>query len=1011
MAGENIWFSGEVTANDPQSVTQFIAQGNVYADRRLDLRGTMQVGESVHIKGDSAITGTIYAGEDVWLKAKVDLRYASWANLKGAIDDPTTGHTIELNEPLENQPLIGIIDAEFNITNPDIDPTNIILGYDWVDQDNDPTTEDETANEHGTPILGIIGAVRNNGIGINGVNDDAPIWLGRAIGSGNWANSLNEFVDAAQAFAQPNAVVNLSFDLVQTEADGDTSTRYQLTPDERLALENARQNNVLIVAASGNDGSTMSALGQASQEFDNILTVGSVDENGDREAYSSYGNGLDVVAFGGSLDNPVISTVGDGADLKALLGETDRPDDEMAVQAQAIFTEAFGDLTQLGNIDDTEFDSLSDEERQLYEEATQEIDQILSDYLTSATEKLALEYADGYYSSQVEALEQFLEAVDEDFAENLIKTQELFEQAGLSLDLFSNQEQPDQPLVIPFDEGIGTIAGTSAATAKVTGAVSQIWAANPELNYSQVKDIVKQTAIDLNTPGWDEETGAGLVNLEAAVELAQNTLPEPYEPLPLAAPLTWSGEDELFPGERAVNIAVPDFSGQILNVGYVDQVGFLRIRSGPGQQFDEIGKKEPGDFVTFDAYTNEGSFVYDPYMPNEGSSRWYQLADTSYWMSGLYIDNSPEQAAQERQRQEEIRQAEEALREAEEAAQRAEEEARQAEEELRKIEEQQRQKQEEIQKIINDVTQKFGDLGLLLGSYISNGVRVYEFVKGKLYLQPDNRYSFYNRITENTSVGEFFSEISTNVAKPAFKFINQKFVLKGVKESVDDFLIYGISSGSGKNGFKLPRLNSVRYVRAVRGANAIGIGLDIAWSIGEIAIETDPEKKRELLVKRTFQTGGAAIGGAIGAVAGGFLGGFAGTATVPIPIIGTVSVAALAGIAGAVIGSGIGSMIGGAIGDAVNNNWDSVPAPISDTVENLAQAISIEPIQNLVNQAQEKAQQAQEKADELAQQAKAAYRAAQVGVQKAQDAYQTFRQIRGLKSCSSNPYSYLVHMN
>jgi hypothetical protein len=53
--------------------------------------------------------------------------------------------------------------------------------------------------------------------------------------------------------------------------------------------------------------------------------------------------------------------------------------------------------------------------------------------------------------------------------------------------------------------------------------MSQVWAANPDLSYRQVIEIIKNTATDLGTPGWDTETGAGLLNIAAAVHLAKAT--------------------------------------------------------------------------------------------------------------------------------------------------------------------------------------------------------------------------------------------------------------------------------------------------------------------------------------------------------------------------------------------------------------------------------------------------------------------------------------------------------
>jgi hypothetical protein len=157
---------------------------------------------------------------------------------------------VSFDFPASNQPLVGIIDTGFSANNPDIDYSRIILGRDRISNDDNPLLQPGEGNEHGTAVLGIIGATQNNGIGIDGVNDKAPIWVGRAVDSGKWAESLVEFVDAAKASNPPNAVVNLSLDLTQTNPDGSVTTRYELTPQERAAIEYARQNKVVIIVAA-----------------------------------------------------------------------------------------------------------------------------------------------------------------------------------------------------------------------------------------------------------------------------------------------------------------------------------------------------------------------------------------------------------------------------------------------------------------------------------------------------------------------------------------------------------------------------------------------------------------------------------------------------------------------------------------------------------------------------------------------------------------------------------------
>jgi len=77
---------------------------------------------------------------------------------------------------------------------------------DTTENEDNPSLGIATGDEHGTHVLGIIGAIEDNDIGIQGINDKAPLWVGRAVGSGAWAESLVEFADASDDSEQPNAL-------------------------------------------------------------------------------------------------------------------------------------------------------------------------------------------------------------------------------------------------------------------------------------------------------------------------------------------------------------------------------------------------------------------------------------------------------------------------------------------------------------------------------------------------------------------------------------------------------------------------------------------------------------------------------------------------------------------------------------------------------------------------------------------------------------------------------------
>ena len=373
--------------------------------------------------------------------------------------------------PKADQPLVGFIDTPLTKGNPDINYSNITLGGDYNENDSDPTVAGGKGT-HLDHVLGIVAATQDNGLGIDGINDDAPLWVSSAVGSGKWEEAVKSFVEAVKASGQPTGVINLSIDLTQVNPDGSITTRYEFTPGERAVLELARQNDILIVVSIGNENGVPSVLGQASQEFKNIITVGAAQEitlpDGSlsyvKADYSNYGDTLDIVAPGGTAANPVVSTVGDG---------------------------------------------------------------------------------------------------------------------------------------------VGKMAGTSVATAKVTGAASLIRAANPELNAMQVIEILKKSATDINTPGWDAETGAGLLNIAAAVSLGRITQGEEYKPLQKDIPLVWGETGK--PQERAAANPSIDLVANSLEI--------IQNSLKKGEPFDvkfKIDNKETGiankvevEFRLFDAQGNQ----------------------------------------------------------------------------------------------------------------------------------------------------------------------------------------------------------------------------------------------------------------------------------------------------------------------------------------------------------------------------------------------------------------------
>ncbi|NEO54958.1 MAG: hypothetical protein F6K54_18865 [Okeania sp. SIO3B5] len=95
-----------------------------------------------------------------------------------------------------------------------------------------------------------------------------------------------------------------------------------------------------------------------------------------------------------------------------------------------------------------------------------------------------------------------------------------------------------------------------APTAYVSGAACLVLAANPDLSFQQVKQLLTDTATDLDVPGWDAKTDEGLVDIKEAISRAPFIEPQnPDFSLQPDIGQPFSGED------RVKTLARPAFSG------------------------------------------------------------------------------------------------------------------------------------------------------------------------------------------------------------------------------------------------------------------------------------------------------------------------------------------------------------------------------------------------------------------------------------------------------------------
>jgi serine protease len=175
---------------------------------------------------------------------------------------------------------------------PDFTGTRFVAPYDFVAHNRFPLDRES----HGTFVTGTIAEATNNGVGLTGLAYGASIMPVRVLdadGTGDAATIARGIRYAADHGAQ---VINLSLEFSLDITAGDI-------PDILAAIRYAHHRNVVVVAASGNEGVAQLAYpARASLS----ISVGATTKDRCLADYSNGGSGLELVAPGGGNDSSTL---------------------------------------------------------------------------------------------------------------------------------------------------------------------------------------------------------------------------------------------------------------------------------------------------------------------------------------------------------------------------------------------------------------------------------------------------------------------------------------------------------------------------------------------------------------------------------------------------------------------------------------------------------------------------------------------------------------------------------
>ncbi len=182
--------------------------------------------------------------------------------------------------------VVAVIDTGINTSHPDLIGKIAEGGKDFAE-----TGSIEDEHGHGTAVAGIIAANTNNGIGVAGVCGYfdvkvLPLKVVKIV-DGKPLISLDKVLEALEYAIQKNVdIINISLG----------NPEYNRL--ENYKIQKVISKGITVVAAGGNDKDDRLNYPAS---YDNVISVGSIDENKSRSDFSNFNDKIDYVAPGRSV--------------------------------------------------------------------------------------------------------------------------------------------------------------------------------------------------------------------------------------------------------------------------------------------------------------------------------------------------------------------------------------------------------------------------------------------------------------------------------------------------------------------------------------------------------------------------------------------------------------------------------------------------------------------------------------------------------------------------------------
>ena len=179
---------------------------------------------------------------------------------------------------------IAVLDSGIVQNHEDINYYNVHQGRNYITGTRNVT---DTMG-HGTEVIGVIAAVRNNHVGVAGLLDQVQIIPLKVFeqGQGSLSHAIRAIYDAVDVFQAD--VINMSWAIT----GGGQSRSLE------NAINHAASRNVILVAAAGNNGNSTYVYPAS---YANVIGVGAVDRHGNVATFSQRNTSVFVTAPGDGI--------------------------------------------------------------------------------------------------------------------------------------------------------------------------------------------------------------------------------------------------------------------------------------------------------------------------------------------------------------------------------------------------------------------------------------------------------------------------------------------------------------------------------------------------------------------------------------------------------------------------------------------------------------------------------------------------------------------------------------